>query len=75
MTIYDYMITIVLILFLYRKHLKNQKELKELQKHKSYICNKCKDTGKILFKTIEYSMYSWQPWETRTCDCKNTKKL
>jgi hypothetical protein len=35
-----------------------------------YKCNKCKDTGKIKYKIIEYCMYIWQPWLEKDCDCE-----
>jgi hypothetical protein len=39
-----------------------------------YNCSKCKDSGKIKFVPIEWSMYSWQKWKTRDCEClKNNK--
>lgn len=38
-----------------------------------YKCFKCKDTGIIKYIPIELSMYSWQKWLIRDCDCKQIK--
>jgi len=35
------------------------------------MCSVCKGTGKIKYKEIEVLMYSWQPWKTKDCSCKN----
>jgi len=34
------------------------------------MCNKCNNTGIVKFKRIELAMYSWQPWETKPCNCE-----
>lgn len=36
-----------------------------------YKCTDCNDTGIIKYKPIDgLTMYSWIPWETRPCKCK-----
>lgn len=33
-------------------------------------CTEYNGTGKIKYKAIEWSMYSWQPWLERNCKCR-----
>ena len=41
-----------------------------MNKKEKYNCYKCKDTGIIKYKDIEYLMYSWIPWKIKKCECK-----
>jgi len=49
----------------------NEKELAKQCAINVVNCSVCKGTGKIKYQEIDEVMYSWQPWKTRDCSCKN----
>ena len=50
--------------------LSDNKEKKQCNIH-DVMCSVCKGTGKVKYQEIDELMYSWQPWKTRDCSCKN----
>lgn len=39
-------------------------------KQPKFKCTECKDTGKVKYIPIQFSMYSWQPWLEKECSCQ-----